>query len=57
MRGILFILTIGLVVGLALSTYLFDSVVSALGLAVMATVAIIGLVIVAASGTNEPSET
>jgi FtsH-binding integral membrane protein len=57
MRGILFLLAVGLIVGLALSTYLFDSVVSALGLALMAVIAVVGLVLVAASEPSEPSET
>jgi hypothetical protein len=53
MRALVFVLAIGLVIGLALCTYLFDSVVGALGLAVLATLAIVGLVMVATT----PSET
>jgi hypothetical protein len=47
MRAFVFLLAVGLVVGLALCTYLFDSLVSAIGLAFLATFAILGLVIVA----------
>ena len=52
MRAIMFLLTIGVVVGLALCTYLFDSVVSALGLAFLATFAIVGLVMVATASES-----
>jgi hypothetical protein len=47
MRAVVFLIAIGLVVGLALCTYLFDSLVSAIGLAFLATFAILGLVMVA----------
>ena len=55
MRAFVFVLAIGLVIGLALCTYLFDSVVSALGLAVLATLAVVGLVMVATTSSETTS--
>ena len=56
MRPILFLFTVVLILGLAMSTYLLDTLVSAVGLAFLAVMAIVGLV-VAAAGPDSTRET
>lgn len=48
MRPFLFLLAVALILGLAISTYLLDTLVSAVGLAFLAVLAIVGLVVAAA---------
>jgi hypothetical protein len=56
MRPFLFLLAVALILGLAMSTYLLDTLVSAVGLAFLAVLAIVGLVVAAAQpdSTREP---
>lgn len=56
MRPILFLLAVVLILGLAMSTYLLDALISAVGLAFLAVLAIVGLV-VAAAGPDSTRET
>ena len=55
MRPILFLFALALILGLAISTYLLDTLVSAVGLAFLAVMAIVGLV-VAAAGPDSKRE-
>jgi hypothetical protein len=55
MRPILFLFALALILGLAISTYLLDTLVSAVGLAFLAVMAIVGLV-VAAAGPDSTRE-
>ena len=55
MRPLLFLLALALILGLAMSTYLLDTLVSAVGLAFLAVMAIVGLV-VAAAGPDSTRE-
>lgn len=56
MRPLLFLLALALILGLAMSTYLLDTLVSAVGLAFLSVMAIVGLV-VAAAGPDSTRET
>ena len=55
MRPLLLLLAVALILGLAMSTYLLDTLVSAVGLAFLAVMAIVGLV-VAAAGPDSTRE-
>lgn len=48
MRSLLFLLAMALILGLAMTTYLLDSLVPAVGLAFLAVMAIVWLVVAAA---------